>query len=296
MSGETKDPAEVEKIITEGGDALKDALLADLNRVDGNSTTLEPKSLEPNEKKNGQNLKPDAEEESEDDAGEDPKKPKEGDEGEAPDADDGSDNGTEKDKAGSKRTGKGKKGKVQNLLSQRNSARDEARHEREMREKAEQAKAELEKKLAQTKLQDEDPTGEDLESDDDSSDDETEDIDKLLDKKLDERDKRRERASRKADLDKQEREELISEHQPTQEELDGVDELLKTHPTLSDKSALRVVSPHRFVDGARNDARKLEVGTNTRRDLNQDPSPDKMPLSDLEKMIRDEEKSGRLRI
>lgn len=166
--------------------------------------------------------------------------------------------------------------KVKKLLHQRNSYK----HERdELLEENERLKAKI----------DGVSTDEDPDLDDDSDDDHDENdapIDEVIDRKLDERDQQREQQKRKQDQDAKERAELVDQYNPTSDELDAIDEIIKDNPKLSDEAALKIVNPAYFVEDAqlnRANAEKLGSGTQPRRDLRMKPSVQNMSDAELDK-------------
>lgn len=285
MSEETK-TQDVDKLIQEGGKPLEDALREELNKAEGRqSAELDAKKTE-TENAEDQDLEDEvddleepAEKDSEEESEEAEEEQEESDDKskeskESGDADD-SDGKTKKNTKASKN--------IKRLLEQRNSARDEAAFQKQ---RADEAEAKLAAK-------------DQSEGEDADNEEESEDLDAKIKRNLDERDQERKREQTKLDLDRKEREALIAKYEPSAEELKAVDAVVEKHPTMSDESALRLVSPERFVNegkGERKNSRKLESGAKPRRNLRHDPSINEMSTDDLEKHLKNEQKAGRLNI
>lgn len=254
-----------EELIEEGGKPLEDALLSELKSAEGD-TAAEPPHVEG--KPNGDDSEPAIVDQKADEPDEPDVEPKKDDSGAEPEP---------KGQATERKESKS----VKKLLHQRNSAQAEL-------EATRQKLAEAERKLAER--------GEPDDAEDSPDEDEP-DLDKRIDARLEERESKRESESKKSELDKKERDELVEKYRPTKEELAEMDTIIRANPNLSDEAALRVVNPAYFV-GARpaGDGKRQSADAPTRSDLRKDFDPSKLSTNEMEDYLREEMKSGHLKV
>lgn len=286
----------VNKVIDEGGSALEEALKSAISTAEG---TVPAPAEKQQDAADGKGDKSDANDEADgDDSSED-----EGDKPESKEKTDEDADATKDAKDGDERSKDKHQSraakKASKLLDQRNSARDAAAEAAKAVEAKEARIKELEAELETKRGEKPADAGDDSDTVDVDEEEDASDLDTKIDKALEKRDASKERDRRKADLDKQERDTLVSKFSPTAEELAEVEEIIKRHPTLSDAAALRIAAPHHFTDAAvaaRANARKQAVGAGAQRGLREEKSPDQMSTQELEKHLKGEHQAGRLSV
>jgi multidrug efflux pump subunit AcrA (membrane-fusion protein) len=251
-------PADVNKLIEEGGDALQKALIAELEPAEKTAVGDSQESEE--------TVETEPEEESE----EEPVKTEE-----AKDEAEGSEESERPSDKPKSKVGK----KIEKLLAQRNAARAEA----------EEAKAREERLKAQLAAKQEaghDATEEPLE---DNS------IESLIERKLEEKLSKTDKERRAAELNLQERKALLAKFPEASDFEEEIGEVLKAHPTLSDEAAYRLVNPAGFTKSVA-DARKRDTSGRTRSSIKSDVDPTKLSMKDMEGYVRDAYSRGDITI